>query len=49
MFAILSLLVVFLLLDVAVLAGWAPSTRDGRDWTVPEGESRPTTHARTGW
>ena len=49
MIAILSLLALFLLLDVAVLAGWAPSTRDGRDWTLPEGESHPTGRTRTSW
>ena len=49
MFAILGLLALFLLLDVAVLAGWAPSTRDGRDWNLPEGEASHPGHARPSW
>ena len=36
MITIVSLLALFILLDIAVLAGWAPSTRDSRDWTVPQ-------------
>ena len=32
---IIFLLTVFVLLDIAALKGWAPDTRDARDWTVP--------------
>lgn len=32
---VIFLVVLFLVLDVAALMGWAPDTRDGRDWTVP--------------
>jgi hypothetical protein len=35
----LTLLAIFVLLDVAALAGWAPCTRDGRDWTTADGRS----------
>ena len=34
---LLFLLVIFLLLDVAAVRGWAPDTRDARDWNVPSG------------
>ena len=33
------LLVLFALLDIAALKGWAPDTRDNRDWNVPEGSA----------
>lgn len=33
---IIFLLIVFVLLDVAALKGWAPDTRDSRDWNVPD-------------
>jgi hypothetical protein len=36
---LILLLIVFVLLDVAAVKGWAPDTRDGRDWTVREGRS----------
>lgn len=32
MIVVLGLLAFVLLLDIAALAGWAPSTRDGLDW-----------------
>ena len=32
---IIFLVSVFVLLDIAALKGWAPDTRDARDWTVP--------------
>lgn len=32
---VIFLVVLFLLLDVAALRGWAPDTRDSRDWNVP--------------
>ena len=34
---IIVLLAVFILLDIAALKGWAPDTRDGNDWNVPNG------------
>jgi len=32
MLVLLALLAFFLVLDISALTGWAPSTRDGRDW-----------------
>jgi len=32
MIVVLGLLLFLLVLNVAALTGWAPSTRDGRDW-----------------
>ena len=34
---LILLLGIFILLDVAALKGWAPDTRDNRDWNVPNG------------
>lgn len=32
---VIFLVALFLVLDVAALTGWAPDTRDGRDWSSP--------------
>jgi hypothetical protein len=32
---LIVLLGIFILLDIAALKGWAPDTRDSRDWNVP--------------
>ncbi len=32
---VIVLLAIFVLLDIAALKGWAPDTRDNRDWNVP--------------
>lgn len=37
---VIVLLAIFVLLDIAALKGWAPDTRDNRDWNVPN--SRPS-------
>ncbi|WP_163509214.1 hypothetical protein [Fodinicola acaciae] len=42
---LLILLAIFLLVDVAVLLGWTPDTRDGRDWQ-PRGGWKPTKEIR---
>jgi len=36
MLFVIFLLAVFVLLDIAALKGWAPDTRDSRDWNVPD-------------
>jgi hypothetical protein len=33
---LIALLIIFVALDVAALKGWAPDTRDSRDWNVPD-------------
>lgn len=33
---IIFLVAMVLLLDLAALKGWAPDTRDGRDWTTAD-------------
>ena len=33
---IVFLVLLFIVLDVAALKGWAPDTRDNRDWNVPD-------------
>lgn len=43
---IILLLSIFVLLDIAALKGWAPNTRDGRDWTVPNPPASHGTSAR---
>lgn len=35
MVMIISLVVLFLLLDLAVLRGWVRDSRESRDWDVP--------------
>ena len=42
------LLVLFLLLDVAALKGWAPDTRDNRDWNVPDPGAARSGHLTVG-
>lgn len=32
---LILLLAVFILLDIAAIKGWAPDTRDSRDWNIP--------------
>jgi hypothetical protein len=32
---LILLLSIFVFLDIAAIKGWAPDTRDGRDWNVP--------------
>lgn len=35
MSTIIVVVILFLLLDLAALRGWAPDTRDSKDWNVP--------------
>jgi hypothetical protein len=40
---LIFLLIVFVLLDIAAVKGWAPDTRDSRDWTVSDGRTAHST------
>lgn len=47
--ALLILLGIFILIDIAAIVGWVPDTRTGRDWQ-PRGGWKPTEEVRpAGW